>query len=334
VLVGGFGTRLRPLTLARPKQLLPVVHSTMLERVVSRLGQAGVTEVVLSLGYQPDLFRAAFPDSRCAGVDLLYAQEPEPLDTAGAIAFAARFAGIDDTFLALNGDVLTDLDIETLWQRHRDSGADGTLHLTPVDDPSRFGVVDVGPDGVVRSFVEKPAPGTAPTNLINAGTYVLEPSVLDLVEPGRPCSIERDIFPPLAQAGRLSAFSTDDYWIDAGTPEAYLTAQIDLLDGRRRGEPEDGIHPGAKVGATATITRSVVADTAWVDDGAIVVDSVVMAGARIGADAVIRQSIVGWEANVAPGAVLDELTVIGSGQEVESGAHLHGDLRPPRDQWT
>jgi len=334
VLVGGFGTRLRPLTLARPKQLLPVVHTTMLERVVAGLGSHGVTEVVLSLGYQPDLFREAFPDARCAGVDMVYAQEPAPLDTAGAIAFAARSAGIDETFLAVNGDVLTDLDIGELWRAHAGFGGEGTLHLTPVDDPSRYGVVDMAEDGHVRSFIEKPAPGTSPSNLINAGTYVLEPSVLDRIEPGRPCSIEREIFPVLAAEGRLFAMRSDAYWIDAGTPEAYVTAQLDLLDGRRSGGAEPGVHPGARISASAVVTRSVVDDGACIDDSAVVVDSIVMAGARVGAGAVVRSSIVGWNSQVAAKATLGELTVIGDGQQVEAGATLLGDRLPPPEQWT
>ncbi len=334
VLVGGFGTRLRPLTLSRPKQLLPVVHSTMLERVVGRLGRSGVTEVVLSLGYQPDLFRQAYPDGTCAGVSLVYAQEPEPLDTAGAIAFAARAGGIDDTFLALNGDVLTDVDIAALWASHRAHGAEGTLHLTPVDDPSRYGVVDLDESDRVRQFVEKPAPGTAPSNWINAGTYVLEPSVLDRIEAGRPCSIEREVFPAMASEQRLYAVRTDDYWIDAGTPEAYLAAQLDLLDGRRPGGPEVGIAPGAAVAAGAHVTRSVVEDGARVDDGAVVEDSIVMPGVHVAGGAVVRGSIIGWDASVGRDAKVTDLTVVGAGERIDAGVSLSAALVPPKESWT
>ena len=136
---------------------------------------------MLSLGYRPDAFMDAYPDGQCAGVALHYAVEPEPLDTAGAVGFAAASAGIDDTFIVVNGDVLTDLDVSELWDFHRDRGAEGTIALTPVDDPSRYGVVPIDDKGRVTAFVEKPAPGTAPTNWINAGTYVLEPSVLERI---------------------------------------------------------------------------------------------------------------------------------------------------------
>lgn len=334
VLVGGFGTRLRPLTLTRPKQLLPVVHSTMIERVVGRLGQAGVSEVVLSLGYQPDLFRDAFPDGECAGVPIRYAQEPEPLDTAGAIAFAARAAGVEETFLALNGDVLTDLDIDTLWRFHRDRGARATIALTPVDDPSRYGVVVTDDDGRVREFIEKPPAGTAPSNWINAGTYVLEPDVLDLVPEGSACSIEREVFPRLAAERSLFAMGSDAYWIDAGTPEAYLTAQLDLIDGNRCDGQEEGLHPAASVSPTAAVTHSVIDAGARVDDDAVVSDSVVMTGAVVGRGAVVRNSIVGWDARVEPGATVLDLTVIGAGEPVPSGVTLEAALVPPKEEWT
>ena len=146
VLVGGFGTRLRPLTNDLPKQMLPIVRIPMIERVIAALGSHGVTEAVLSLGYRPDAFLDAYPDGVCAGVVLHYAVEPEPLDTAGAVGFAARSAGIDDTFIVVNGDVLTDLDVTELWNFHKGHGAEGTIALTPVDDPSRYGVVPIDDD--------------------------------------------------------------------------------------------------------------------------------------------------------------------------------------------
>jgi mannose-1-phosphate guanylyltransferase len=158
LLVGGFGTRLRPLTLDTPKQMLPVAGPSMLERVLSHLAGHGITRAVLALGYRADGFTAAYPDGRCAGVELIYAVEPEPLDTAGAIGFAAAEAGVDDTFLALNADVLNDLDVTELIEFHRARGAEGTIHLTPVDDPSRYGVVPIDADGRVEAFIEKPPP--------------------------------------------------------------------------------------------------------------------------------------------------------------------------------
>ena len=332
VLVGGFGTRLRPLTLHTPKQMLPVVGVTMLERVLSWLGSHGVTEAVLSLGYRPDAFTAAFTDQRCGGVQLRYAVEPEPLDTAGAIAFAAREAGFAERFVAINGDVLTDADLSALvadHDAHPDTAA--TIALTPVEDPSRYGVVDVDGGGLVRAFVEKPAAGTEPSHLINAGQYVLEPEVLDLVEPGRPTSIERAVFPTLAGDGRLRAVSSSAYWIDAGTPEAYLRANLDLVDGVRG--HETALHASAVVAGGAEVTHSVVASGATVAPGAVVEGSVLLDGAVIEESCVVRDSIVGPAGKVKAGAKLSDLTVVGAGYEVEPGAVLRASLVPPPDTW-
>ena len=181
VLVGGEGTRLRPLTLSTPKQMLPIVGVPMIERVLAYLRSHGVDEAILSLGYLPDAFMEAYPDGHAAGVRLTYAVEPEPLDTAGAVRFAAVHGKVDDTFVVVNGDVLTDLDLGSLIDFHRLSGAEGTIALHPVADPSSFGVVPTDEDGRVTAFVEKPPRDEAPTNQINAGTYVLEPSVLDRI---------------------------------------------------------------------------------------------------------------------------------------------------------
>lgn len=332
VLVGGFGTRLRPLTLRTPKQMLPVVGVTMLERVIAWLGRHGVTEAVLSLGYRPDTFTTSFPDRRCAGVALRYAVEPEPLDTAGAIAFAAREVGISERFVALNGDVLTDADLSALVADHdAHRGTAATIGLTPVEDPSRFGVVDVDGTGLVRAFVEKPAPGTEPSHLINAGQYVLEPEVLDLVEPGRPTSIERAVFPALAADGRLRAVSSSAYWIDAGTPEAYLRANLDLIDGSRG--RETAVHHTAVIAPGAEVCRSVVAAGASIGPGAVIDGSVILDGAVIEEGCTVRGSVVGPSAKVKAGAHLSDLTVVGAAYEVESGAILRASLVPPPDTW-
>ena len=231
VLVGGFGTRLRPLTEDIPKPLLPVGQRPIIEHVVRSLAAGGVTEVVLALGFRPDAFSAAYPDGTCDGVPLRYAVEPEPLDTGGAISFAAREAGIDDTFFVVNGDVLTDLDVRALLAFHREQGAQATIHLTPVEDPSSFGVAALDAEGRVLRFVEKPPRDAAPSNMINAGTYVFEPSMIDRVPVGGKVSIERVVFPAVAAESRLYALCTDDYWIDTGRPEYYRQANLDAVSG-------------------------------------------------------------------------------------------------------
>ena len=327
VLVGGFGTRLRPLTLTAPKQMLPVVDRTMLEHVVGGLGRHGVDEVVLSLGYKEDVFREAFPDGECAGVALRYAVEPEPLDTAGAVRFAAEAAGIDETFIVVNGDVFTDLDVREVWDRHHEVGAEGTIALTPVDDTSRYGVVPTDPDGKVLGFVEKPPRETAPTNWINAGTYVLEPSVLARIDSGRKVSIERETFPAIVADGELWAVQSEAYWVDAGTPETYLQVQLDLIDGVRGGEWND-VADSAMVASEADVHHSVVMPEAVIEAGATVRDAVVSAGARIAAGATVDRSIVGPGAVVGADAHLRNLSMVGDSAVVDPGAELDGGRIP------
>jgi NDP-sugar pyrophosphorylase family protein len=344
ILVGGEGTRLRPLTLTIPKQMLPVAEVPMIERVVAHLASHGVTDVVLSLGYRPDAFIAAYPDSRCGGATLTYVVEPEPLDTAGAIRFAATAARVQSTFLVFNGDVLTDLDITALLAFHRQRGGEATIALTPVEDPSAFGVVTAGPDGRVEAFIEKPPPGTAPTNLINAGTYVLEPSVLERIPGDRRVNIERETFPALVEDGQLYAMASAGYWLDVGTPERYLAANGDLLDGTRPGPPVpgareraggawvlggaviDGKVAGSLVGRDAQVAEgaivegAVIGRGATVGRGAIVRRSVLLPGARVGEGAEVTESVVGPDATVGPRAQLRAFSVVGAGVAVEAGA--------------
>ncbi len=330
VLVGGFGTRLRPLTSDLPKQMLPIVDRPMIEHVVGHLAAHGVEEVVLSLGFLPDAFLDTYPDGRCAGIPLHYAVEPEPLDTAGAIRFAAEDAGIDEAFLVLNGDVLTDLAVDELIGFHRASGAEATVSLTPVDDPSRYGVVPTDADGRVTGFVEKPPAGAAPCNWINAGTYVFEPSVIDRIEPGRRVSVEREVFPAMADEGVLYGLRSEAYWVDTGTPETYLGVQLDLLDGVR-GPARSGVDDAAEIHPGATVRRSVIGPGVVVAEGARVCDAVVMAGSRIGERAVVDGSLVGRNATIGPDAQVLGLSVVGHGAEVVAGEHLTGDCRPEQD---
>ncbi len=355
VLVGGEGTRLRPLTFTTPKPILPIVEVPLIERVVGQLASAGVDEVVLSLGYRPDAFLDAFPDGTCAGVPLRYAVEPQPMDTAGAIAYALDEVGApDETFLAANGDVLTDADIAALVKFHVEAAAEATILLTPVEDPSAFGVVPTDRSGRVTAFIEKPAPGTAPTNLINAGVYVLEPGVLGRIPSGRRCSIERETFPQLVDEGRLYAFDSDAYWLDTGTPDKYLQAQYDLLSGRRPGPPAPGaaevgpghwqlgrqgevtgkvgggslLGEGASVGAEASVRGSVIGHGATVEAGAAVIDSVLLPGARVAAGARVERAIIGEHASIGEGASVTNLSVVGGRAEIPAGARLDGARVP------
>ncbi len=355
VLAGGLGTRLRPLTLTTPKQMLPVVDRPMIEHVLAGLARGGVDGAVLSLGYRPESFQAAYPGGVCAGVELSYAVEPQPLGTAGAIRFAAAAAGLDETFLAVNGDVISDLDVRRLWDSHRCWGAEATIQLVEVDDPSRYGLVVADDDGRVRSFTEKPQaaqapgsaqvpgaaekpsvdegpgtaerPGPARAGWVNAGMYVMEPSVLDRIDAGRPVSIERETFPELAAAGTLWAVDGAGYWIDIGTPESYLAAQLDLIDGTR-GPAVPGVAASADVDSGAAVERSVVMDGARVGPGAVVRNAAVQAAASVGPGAVVADSVIGPGAVVGAGARVTGGSVVGPGAAVEPGMSLSGARTP------
>lgn len=331
VLVGGFGTRLRPLTDHIPKPMLPIGHVPMIEHLIRRLADGGVTDVVLALGFKPEPFLGAFPSGRCGDVRLTYAVEPEPLDTAGAIRFASEVAGIDSTFVVANGDVMTDLDTSALIDAHRRMGAEATIHLIGVDDPSAFGVVDLadatGGIGRIAQFVEKPEPGTEPSNLINAGTYVLEPSVLTRIPAGQRISIERDTFPQLVEAGTMCGLATDDDWIDAGVPELYRLANLKLLANGADGEIQ-AVAPDATVDREATIMNTIVGSGAVIESGATVVDTVVLPGAFIGARAQVETSVV--MGRVGADATVIE-AIIGADGVVAEGDHAAFESVPSID---
>jgi mannose-1-phosphate guanylyltransferase len=350
VLVGGEGTRLRPLTTTVPKPLLPIAGQPLLERQLSWLARHDISEVALSLGYLPDAFIEHFPDSEFEGVRLRYAVEPVALGTAGAIRFAAATAGIAERFVVCNGDVLTTLDIGGLVQLHADRGADATIHLTRVDDPSAFGVVPTDERGAVQAFIEKPPADAALTHWINAGTYVLEPSVLDQIPDGVAVSIERETFPQmLDEGGRLFADGTDDYWIDIGTPEKYLQAHADTLRGavglpplRGARETSPGVWvedpcnvardaevsapslvgAGSVVGACARVAGSTLGERCVIGEDAVVTDAALLAGARVGRGARIDASVIGPDAVVDERASVVEGSIVGRGARVAAGASV------------
>lgn len=353
VLVGGEGTRLRPLTLSMPKQMLPIVGVPMIERVLAHLSCHGIDEAVLSLGYLPDAFMGAYPSGIAGGVRLVYAVEPEPRDTAGAVRFAADFAGIDETFVVVNGDVLTDLDLTRLIEFHRDRGAQGTISLHPVSDPSSFGVVPAADDGSVIEFVEKPPRDEAPTNQINAGTYVLEPSILERIPKGRRISIERETFPSAAKAGKLFALPDDSYWLDTGTPAAYMQAQRDYLIGNRGPEPVSGAHrvignvwasgstslegevsgdcwlgDGASIAPGARVVDSIVGPRSHVESGAVVTNSVLLEGVRVAPNASVRESIVGPGSTIGERCDIRGMSIVGAGVVLSSGTVADGERIP------
>jgi len=307
VLVGGEGTRLRPLTETIPKPLLPLMDRPSLDHVLDHLARHGVHEVVLSSPYLESTFHD-FIEARRGDPTITWITEPEPLGTGGAIVNAMGQLG-DEPFLALNGDILTDLDLTAMAAFHRERGADATIALHHVEDARAFGLVPTGSDGRVLEFREKPeepVPGD-----VNAGTYVLEPGALAEWAEGGNVSIERRIFPALIEAGRrVFGFVTDSYWLDIGTPDTYLRAHFDILEGKVEGEryPAPFVADGAVVDLRAHLGRwVVVGGGASVGPGAEIDDSVLHAGAVVEQGAKVVGSILGPGSVVGVGA-----TVIGS----------------------
>jgi mannose-1-phosphate guanylyltransferase len=328
VLVGGEGTRMRPLTFTTPKQLLPLLGSSIFEDVVLHLSAHGVDEIMVSLGYLPQAFMEHYPDGHCQGVAIRYALEPQPLDTAGAIRFAAEDFIDGERFVVVNGDVLTDLDLTALIDFHHERGAQGTIALHPVEDPSRFGVVPTEDDGRVIAFVEKPAIDEAPTNLINAGTYVFEASVLERIPFGERVSIERTIFPEMVIDGQLFAKADAAYWLDTGTPQSYLQAHDDLLSGRREGAQGlvDGSYLGeATLTSGATISASSVGSGSQVAAGTRVKNSILLPGVVIAGGCSIEDSILGHGVSVGAGATIQSVSVIGDGVVIPAGATIEAE---------
>jgi mannose-1-phosphate guanylyltransferase len=320
ILVGGEGTRLRPLTETVPKPVMPLAGRPFLSYMIDWLGRHGVREIVLACGFGADSVRAVLGDG--SDPTLSYVEEPEPRGTAGAIKLCA--SELDDRFLALNGDVLTDLDLTALMAFHEQRDSRATLGLYPVDDATGYGLVSRDGDGAIVEFLEKPdRPGPGE---INAGTYVLEHSVLEMVPDGRAVSIEREVFPRLIGAG-LHGLRLEGYWMDIGTPQRYLQATWDILERRVQTSLEDRLdEAGTAVSAGAAVDAEArVEGPALVEDGARIA-----AGAGVGPRAVIgADSEVGAEATVASsvlhdGCVIGERAtvrgaILGAGVEVRDG---------------
>jgi mannose-1-phosphate guanylyltransferase len=336
ILVGGEGTRLRPLTETVPKAVMPLAGRPFLSYMIDWLARHGVDEIVLACGYRADVVREVLGEG--GSPKIRYVSEPEPRGTGGAIKFAA--AELDERFLALNGDVLTDLDLGALISSHEQRGARASLGLYPVDDATGYGLVKYDSDGAVSEFLEKPeVPGPGE---INAGTYVLERSVLDLIPDGEMVSVERDVFPRLIGEG-LHALPLPGYWMDIGTPDRYLQATWDILERRVETElgdrlDDDGrlvdadvdlderatvtgaalIEAGARIGPEAVVgPRAVVGSSCEIEAQATVSSSVLLEDCRVGEGATVRGSIAGSGAQVSAGATVADGSVLGPGERVD-----------------
>ena len=343
ILVGGQGTRLRPLTSDTPKPAITLVDRPFIRFMVDWLARHGVDRVVMACGFRAEDLRSCLGDSVPGGPEIAYIEESEPLGTAGPIRLASDEGLLDDRFLVLNGDVLTDLDLTAHLRAHGEREALASLALYSVEDPSAYGLVRTGEDGAVEEFVEKPSPDQIDTDMVNAGAYVLEHEVVRLIPPGRAVSIEREVFPRLVGQG-LYGLPLGGYWMDIGTPERYLQASWDILGGVVETEvsgrlDEDGfgyadasvderatlaapalIDTGASVAAHAIVgPRVVIGRECRVGEEAAVHGSVLLAGSEVGAGAGVTGSIVGERVVVGAGASIGEGSVIGAGATIPEG---------------
>ena len=334
LLVGGQGTRLRPLTIDRPKQLVPCAGAPFLAHQLARAAASGITRVILATCFRAEQIRAEFGDGSALGLQLDYVCEDQPLGTGGGIANAATRlrSGAQDPVVVLNGDLLSGHDLAAQLDLHSKADAAVTLHLVEVSDPARFGCVPTDADGRVTAFLEKtPEPVT---NRINAGCYVFRRRVLDQLTPGCVLSVERETFPALIAAGEtVMGYADTSYWLDVGTPEAFVRGSVDLVLGKLASAALPGpcgealVLPGARVSAQATVTGgTVVGAGCLVEAGARLEGSILMDGAVVSAGADVRRSIVGTSAVIAPGAVLADV-VIGGGALIGPGNELRHGLR-------
>jgi mannose-1-phosphate guanylyltransferase len=358
ILAGGEGTRLRPLTSTVPKPVVPLVDRPFIRFMLDWLHSHGVDDVVMSCGHLASGVRNVLGDGSAFGLRLRYVEEPRPLGTGGALKFAEPL--LSDRFLMLNGDVLTDIDLTAQLEQHERTGATATLALTPVEDPSAYGLVRTRNGGEVTEFVEKPAPDQIDTNNISAGAYVLERSVLELLEAEQPASIERDVFPRLVGDG-LYGYVSDGYWLDIGTPDRYLEGTFDILEGtvhsavrERMGDGylcvEDGVEnagriipsalvengcrigEGSRIGGRVVLERGVT-----IGEHTTLERAVVLQGAEIGSHCTLSGCIVGGGVRIGDNCHVDGMSVlgegvtIGNGNVVSNGARLFPGVELPDD---
>lgn len=329
ILAGGKGTRLRPLTVYTPKPIVPICNRPFLLYQIDTLRRAGIKDITLSLSYQPQKIEQQLGDGTDFGVNLRYTVEPQPMGTAGAYKYAEDL--IREPTVVFNGDILTDLDLKAVIREHTERGATATIVLTPVENPSAYGLVETGEDGSVKRFLEKPKPDEITSNNINAGTYVLEPKVLDYIPAGENHSFEYGLFPNLLMRGEkfFAHIPKRTYWLDIGTPARYMQAHEDLLANRvtrihlkdRRGEFDSAtvaeidelsvIGDGCTIKPGAQVINSVLGPGCYIEEKARIENSVVWAHTRVGASAQLLHAIVGRGCHIGRSAVVGSGAVLG-----------------------
>ncbi len=350
ILAGGVGTRLRPLSCTRPKLLFPILNEPLLDRTLERLAETGVSGVTLAVKFMAETFMQRY-GKLAHGLEISYSLEKKPMRTGGAIKYAEELIGHEEPFLVLNGDIFTTIDYSSLIKKHNKTDAVATLALYRVEDPSRYGTVKLEKNGKVTKFVEKAPSGQAPSNLINAGIYVLDPKIFSYIPAGRPVSIEHEVFPKLAEEGKLFGHEFIELWMDIGKPADYLKANMLMLDiekgkqmvstGARIGHdvqlsspvmvgeevsvgdcskigPYTVIGDDASVGSNVTVEGSVVFPLATIEDNAQIKGAVIGEGATIGAGTKIGEGcIIGDYATIHEGIVISKNVTVCHSKDVK-----------------
>ncbi len=347
ILVGGEGTRLQPLTCNKPKAMVPILNRPFLEHLLHYLEKHGVRDIVLAMGYTPDPIQSWLGDGTQFGVRMTYLVEESPLGTAGAVKNAESF--LDGPFIVFNGDILTEIDLTAMMKRHQEVKSKASIALTPVDNPTIYGVVETDAQGMVKRFVEKPSWDKVTSNMINAGIYILEPEVLTHIPASTPCMFEHHIFPQLLEMGEpILGYLSDAYWIDIGTPEKYLKAHHDLLlgwvDVGVRTEGESQIHPAAQIEGPVLIgERCVIAANVQIKgptvlgpqcqiaEGTVIEGAVLWGGTQVAEETLLRNCVVGScsyienSCHILEDCVLGDNVTVGKGSRLAQGARIWPD---------
>lgn len=334
ILVGGFGTRLRPLTLSVPKPIVEFANKPSIIHQIEALVKAGVNEVILAVNYQPDMMNACMQAwEKKLGIKITYSRETTPLGTAGPIALAAHLLNDGDPFFVLNSDVICPFPFEELLSFHRAHGKEGTILVTKVEEPSKYGVVVSTETGRIQKFVEKPQVYVG--NKINAGIYIFNPSILKRIEP-KPTSIEKEIFPKMASEGELFSFVLNGFWMDVGQPKDFLTGgrlYLDFLEECKSTELAQGegiigpvlIDPSAKIGKGCLIGPYVtIGPNCVIEDGVRLKNTVLLEGVTVGTNSWIADSIVGWQSSIGRWVRIQNVSVLGQDVQVSDELFING----------
>ena len=339
ILVGGFGTRLRPLTLSMPKPLVEFANKPLLIHQIEALTEVGVTHVILAISYMSDLLEKEMRvHEKRLGIQISFSHESEPMGTAGPLALAKKYLETVEQLFVLNSDVICNFPFKQLLSFHKIHGGEGTIVVTKVEEPSKYGVVVYDGNGKIEKFVEKPKEFVS--NKINAGMYIFNKKILNRIEP-RPTSIEREIFPVMARESQLFAYDMDSYWMDVGQPKDYLTGMCLYLNSLRECDPNQLskgdcftgdvlVDPSASLGEGCHIGPNVViGPDVRIEDGVCISRSTVLKGAHVKSHSWVNSCIVGWRARVGQWVRMENICVLGEDVRVMDELYLNGALILP-----